>query len=69
MKLNVYGRLVQVLQREGGWQVFYLGNEGKKRAATDILIPPQLSEKEIPSYIADLCHEWAHPGNTEVKPV
>ncbi len=59
MKLNVYGRPVEVLCTAGEWRVFYLGNEGKKRIAQDIMLPKGLSESEVLGFISDLCHEWA----------
>ena len=67
MKLEVFGKLVEVNRRNRRWLIFYLGNEGKKRTATDISIPDNISEAEVVSYIADLCHEWATPKNPEVK--
>ncbi len=67
MKLNVFGRSVEVVQRNNKWMVFYLGNEGKKRLADDIYIPDHVPHSEVVGYIADLCHEWAtqaHPTVT-----
>ena len=67
MKLNVFGRLVEVARSNEKWIVFYLGNEGKKREANDIVLPSNLTEADIAEHIADLCHEWATPKNGEVK--
>ena len=67
LKLDVFGRRVSVVESENGWSVFYLGNEGKRRPATDIVIPQSLSESEIAQYIADLCHEWAAERHPDVK--
>jgi len=66
IRLNVFGRLVEVLHQDNNWQVFYLSNEGKKRPATDILIPANLGEAQVQEYIADLCHEWATPKQNAV---
>ena len=44
MKLNVYGRKVEVVKISNNWVVYYLGNEGKKRTAYDIMIPDDLKE-------------------------
>ena len=67
MKLDVFGRIVDVIRDGNRWMAFYPGNEGKKRRAEDIVLPPELKEENIIEYIADLCHEWATPGNSEVK--
>lgn len=67
MRLDVFGREVEVVRRLDEWQVFYPGNEGKKRPALDIFVPAELLEQEILQYIADLCHEWATPQHPEVR--
>jgi hypothetical protein len=67
MKLNVYSRIIEVIRKEERWTVYYLGNEGKKRIADDIALPSTLKEEELLEYIADLCHEWATPDNSEVR--
>ncbi len=41
------------------WSVFYVGPDGKKRPAKDIIVPFAVAESELVEYLADLCHEWA----------
>ncbi|MCG8414004.1 MAG: hypothetical protein MI746_07280 [Pseudomonadales bacterium] len=65
--LDVFGRTVMVRRSGESWEACYMGNEGKKRTAEDIQIPPTLAVDEIPNYIADLCHEWATPQHDEVR--
>jgi hypothetical protein len=67
MRINVFGRIVEVIRSGERWKVFYLGNEGKKRPASDIHIPPEVREEGIEEYLADLCHEWARPNRNDVK--
>lgn len=67
MKLDVFGKLVEINSRNGQWVVFYLGNEGKKRKAVDIHIPNYIPESEVVNFIADLCHEWATPNRPKVR--
>ncbi len=66
LQLNVFGREVLVQRGDDHWQVYYLGAEGKKRRANDIVVPADISIQEIPDYIADLCHEWASPRHNSV---
>lgn len=66
MKLNVYGRKVEVVKISNNWVVYYLGNEGKKRTAYDIMIPDDLKENEIINYLEDLLHEWATPSKDKI---
>ncbi len=66
MKLNVYGRKIEIIWSQDSWRVFYLGSEGKKRLAYDINIPSTVKEIDLKRYIADLCHEWAGPDRDQV---
>ncbi len=67
MKLDVFGKPVEIIRDGNRWLVFYPGNEGKKRRADDIILPPDLKEENLIEYIADLCHEWATLDSSEVK--
>ena len=68
MKLNVFGKkVIEVVRTDNEWQVFYLGNEGKKRKAEGLIIPSSINESEIEEYISDLFHEMATPSNSKVK--
>ena len=64
---DVYGRKMLVEESAQGWAAFYLGNEGKRRLATDIIIPESLYATDIEQYLADLCHEWATEQHPDVK--
>jgi len=59
LKFEVFGLKVLVLKVECGWKTFYLGTEGKRRPAIDIVVPANITESEIEQYLDDLCHEWA----------
>ncbi|MCG8312494.1 MAG: hypothetical protein MI976_04710 [Pseudomonadales bacterium] len=67
MKVDVYGKHLEIQRSGSEWVAFYMGNEGKKRKADDIKIPKDIKEDDLVEYIADLCHEWSRPGNSEVK--
>jgi len=69
MRFNVFGKYVEVINRDSKWKVFYLGEEGKKRPAQDILIPDDISESQLIKYLSDLCHESASPRNNKVERV
>ena len=66
MKLDVFGRRVLIKRRADAWAVFYLSDDGKRRAADDILIPSAIPADEVERYVADLCHEWATPRHPAV---
>ena len=67
MKFNVFGRLVEVVRCSGQWHAYYLGVEGKKRSAQDIIIASDIEEQDIAQYLEDLCHEWATEKNNWVR--
>lgn len=67
MKYDVFGKRIEIKKNDSGWLVFYLGNEGKRRLAGDIIIPPDISEDKFIEYLSDLCHEWARTDHSEVK--
>lgn len=66
MKLDVFGKEIEVLRVGNEWQVFYLGSEGKKRLASDIVIPASTREHDIALYLADIYHEFATSKYPEV---
>jgi hypothetical protein len=66
LKLEIFGRTVLVERRVDGWEAFYLGSDGKRRRAEDLIIPSTILEEELEAYLADLCHEWATPRNPRV---
>jgi hypothetical protein len=67
LRFDVFGRRVLVASTANGWVTFYLGNEGKRRPAPDIVIPPDITKSEIAQYLDDLCHEWATELHPSVK--
>ncbi|MEM9316672.1 MAG: hypothetical protein AAGA95_18840 [Pseudomonadota bacterium] len=67
LKFDVFGRRVQVARQDGRWTAFYAGDEGKRRIATDIVIPEDTPEEDLITYLADLCHEWASSRNPDVR--
>ena len=69
LKFDVFGWDVAIVKTESGWQAFYLGNDGKRHPASDIIVPANIAETEIGQYLDDLCHEWATDRNKSVNRV
>ena len=69
LKFDVFGREVLIVEKDGGWEAFYLGSEGKRRVAKDIVVPANITESEMQQYLDDLCHEWSTDRNSSVKRV
>ena len=53
LRFEVFGRDVLIVEKDGGWEAFYLGNEGKRRLARDISVPSNISESEMIQYLDD----------------
>jgi hypothetical protein len=66
IKLNVYGKRVSAQKTEKGWEVYFLGDDGRKRPACDLAIPSFITEDEIEGYLSDICHEWSTDKNKDV---
>jgi hypothetical protein len=47
IKLNVFGRLMLAGRAASGWELFDFGNDGKRRRATDIVVPDFISEMAV----------------------
>ena len=67
MKLDLFGTPIEVIRARDRWQVFYLGNEGKRRPARDIVVPGTLSEADLLVYLDDLYDEWASDKHPEIR--
>ncbi len=67
IKLDVFGRLVLAHPTADGWSLYYLSDDGKRRSASDIFVPADVSDAEIENLLADICHEWATEKNPEVR--
>ncbi len=67
MKIDAFGRELEISRHNEEWKVFDLGSEGKKRSARDIVIPSSIAESELVDYLADLLHERATMRHSEVK--
>ena len=67
LKFDVFGHEVLVTSSDDGWAVYYLGADGKKRPAKDIVVPSDVGESDIAQSLGDLCHEWATEQHPDVK--
>jgi hypothetical protein len=64
MRFDIYGHHELDVIRDGNeWKVYALGG-GKRVLLPDIVIPPEVEESEISTYLDDLFHEQARPGQT-----
>ena len=64
MKLSVYGRFKLDVVREGTQWTVYRLEPGKRIKVRDFAIPSSLREAEIVTFVDDIYHELAAPGQT-----
>lgn len=67
IRFEVFGRQVLVSRTAHGWTCWYPGPDGKRRPASDLLIPTHIGEAALTNYLADLCHEWASETHPDVR--
>ncbi len=67
LRFDVFGHRVLIAASKNGWVTFYLGDDGKRRSAPDIVVPPDIPESGIAQYLDDICHEWATEYHPSVK--
>lgn len=66
IRLNAYGKLLDIEFADGEWIAFRRGNDGKRMRISNMVIPADLDHDEVVTYIADLLHESATERNPEV---
>ena len=66
LRVNAFGRFLEIEWTNHQWVAFDKGNEGKRRKARDIVIPASLSSTELIAYLDDLLHERATKSHPEV---
>jgi hypothetical protein len=64
VRFDIYGIYrLEVVREDGSWAVYYLG-DGKRRIAHDLVVPSSIQADEVQTYLDDILHELARPGNT-----
>jgi hypothetical protein len=65
IKFNVFGKRMSVQRKEGEWLLFRESTTGVRAKVHDVVIPADLEESELETYLADIFHESAserHPS-------
>jgi hypothetical protein len=66
LRFNVYGKhLIEIERSSSGWSSYFVGSEGKRRNGP--LIPRDLQEAQLATYLADLYHESSRPDRPGVE--
>ena len=61
MKFNIYDRFTLEIDRQDEtWKAWRIG-EGRKHPETNLVIPPDLPESDLVTFLDDIYHEMAGP--------
>jgi hypothetical protein len=63
---DVFGRILGVRRERTSWRVYTVGADGKLGNA-GVAIPEFIDESELGQYLADIFHENARPGMSDVR--
>ncbi|MCL1045284.1 hypothetical protein L2737_08070 [Shewanella electrodiphila] len=66
LKFDVFGKSMSVNRQNGEWLLFIESNTGLRTRVYDVVIPSELSEHELATYLGDIFHESARDDNTDV---
>jgi len=69
IKFNVFGKRMSVQRKDGEWLLFRDSDTGVRAREFSIVIPADLAESELATYLADIFHEGAtekHPFVTKL---
>jgi hypothetical protein len=64
LRIDVYGRFsVDVIRRQGRWEVFRLGDDGKRSRITDLPLTGTAAPEDVVLAVDAVFHELAGPGD------
>ena len=65
IKFNVFGKRMSVQRKDREWLLFRESNTGVRAEVHEVVIPADLDESELTTYLADIYREGAterHPS-------
>ena len=66
LKLDAYGKKLELIRENNQWVIFELG-EGKKTRSNDIYIPEEYNQEQVLQFLEDMFHERARPDFPKIK--
>ena len=63
IKFDVFGKRMSVQRKDGEWLLFRESNTGVRARVYEVVIPAELEEAELATYLADIYHESATKKN------
>lgn len=66
-KFNVFGKKMSVQRKNEEWLLYLESDTSMRVRIYDVVIPPELKDCELASYLADIYHENANEKNSSVE--
>lgn len=66
IKFNVFGKRMSVQRKDGEWLLFRESSTGVRAKVHEVVIPAELEESELATYLADIYHESATEKHSSV---
>jgi hypothetical protein len=64
MKFNIYNRfVVEIIRKDERWIAFRIG-EGIRAPDDNLIVPQDLEESELITFLDDMFHEFSRPGKS-----
>ena len=66
IKFDVFGKRMSVQRKDDEWLLFRESNTGVRARVYEVVIPADLEETKLATYLADIYHESASEKHTSV---
>ena len=66
IKFDVFGMRMSVQRKDDEWLLFRESNTGVRARVYEVVIPADLEESELATYLADIFHESANEKHFSV---
>jgi len=66
IKFDVFGKKMSVQRKDGEWLLFRESNNGVRARVYEVVIPADLEESALATYLADIFHESATERRSSV---
>ena len=66
IKFEVFGMRMSVQRKDDEWLLFRESNTGVRARVYEVVIPADLEESELATYLADIFHESANEKHLSV---
>jgi len=66
IKFNVFGKRMSVQRKDGEWLLFRDSNTGVRARVHEVVIPAELEDAELATWLADMYHESANEKHASV---